>query len=634
MPVSLAAGETPGVQDRWDGGMNMYEPGANQYRDAKNIVIRDGKPTTRPGVRDYLAADGGFVAGFWFNEENARHNDATHTGFWFPFSFVRSPWGSVQGCQLIRLSIHSENKVIFAVGGAIFIYERGYVTEVGCSESIGSDESLEFVQANDTVYLFRSGDNPPLYWDGGDDGFVLVPDATVGDDIPHADNGLYHEGGRMWCSVDDDVYASAVLDFTEFDSVYRKWSIRRGSGEQGVILYPFHEDTILAFKKESISALVKVNAALLGSSKLSDYVQRQTVCEKTGAAAKWAIVTLGEDVLYLGYGGIYSLRRNFENKIEMDPVAMSEPIQSYIDRINWDAVSCACATTHRNYAIFAVPVDKSITNNLLIVYDRQTNGGRGAWVGVWESPVLNPVRFFHDGDKLIFLSADNIVREMFTNDPWDSENPYRDTPQYDTDKLYEPGEVCGFEYDGDRIWQAIVPTQGNAPPDTDYWEEVTDQWAYYDIESFVETRMPYGQGQPPMRRGPIEVLYRHCNPKVTISILCHDPGTEETVRGDIEYDRTEWDVADKGTWDNTNANLDFNDPYRKDYALLVGQDGIMADSNGLRGGAWQTHAEVFQPMTVWERETWVKVRNERGKLKLLSLSMLGQVGVYGSKATS
>ena len=59
-------------QSDFSGGLNMLNPGPTQYRDALNIVIRDGQPTTRPGIRAYLATDGGWLAGFWFNEENAK----------------------------------------------------------------------------------------------------------------------------------------------------------------------------------------------------------------------------------------------------------------------------------------------------------------------------------------------------------------------------------------------------------------------------------------------------------------------------------------------------------------------------------------------------------------------------------
>jgi len=603
--------------------MNCLNPRENQFKDGKNLIIRDGWPTTRPGVRMYLAALGGYLSGFWFNQDAEKFNDTDHTGFWFPFDFVRTILGTetIQGCNLIRLSIHSENKIIFAVGGAIYLYEKGgYVTEISTEVEIDEAEQLDFVQANDEVYLFRGETvgNTELVWRASapDSGFVAL-EAPTGDAIKPSASGLYH-AGRMWIANGDDVLASDILAFNEYDYTYQSWAPWRLREGAGVFVYPFHEDGILLFKKNSVAVLTGTNRPILTGTHMSDNVTIEVVDNKTGALARNGIVTVGEDVWFLGYNGIYSLKRNVQNRIERDPVAVSAPIQPYIDRINWETASCSCAAFFKNYVIFAVPVDGSTRNNMLLVYDKLLE----AWSGPWESATLNPVRFFIDEDKLIFLSADHKVKIMFSDDPWDSEDPYHDTPTYDAAKTYEPGELCYYENAGDRVYRCIATSLNNLPTDTTYFEEETDVRSLYDIESWIETRVFKPDNiSGPNRYSRGEVMFEHQNPLITLAIKGNDHQTEQTIFSGQEYPYTEWDIV-HADWDETNADLNATDPHRKDYTLFVPEDGIYMDEDGLWAGVWEEHTMRFIPMLVSLWGLAVKITNTRGKLRLKSVALM------------
>jgi len=608
-------------QNDFSGGMNCLAPAEKQFKDGLNLIIRDGYPTTRPGVRMYMAAMGGYISGFWFNQDAEKFNDADHTGFWFPFDFVRTILGTetIQGCALIRLSCHDENKIIFGIGGAIFLYEKGgYVTEVPTSETIGATEELDFVQANNKVTLFRGEDETELVWDGDDDesGFVALA-TPVGDAIKPSASGVYH-GGRLWITNGDDVYASDILDLHEYDYTNQCWSAWRLREEAGVYLFPFHEDGLLLFKKKGVALLTGTNAVIVTGTTMADYVRVQVVDDKTGALARNAIVSVGEDVWYLGYNGIYSLKRNVQNKIERDPTAVSVPVQPYIDRINWGAAGCACATFYKNHVIFAVPVDGSTTNNMLLVYDKI----REAWCGPWTSSALNPVKFFQDDDKLIFLSADHKVRIMFTDDPWDSETPYSDTPAYSATKTYEPGELVYYANPGDRIYRCTATSLDNLPSDADFWEEETDVRSLYDIESWIQTRVIKPENiSGPIRYSRAEVLFDHQNPLTTLSILSEEHGTEQAIFADRTYPYTEWDIV-RDDWDETNTDLNANEPHRKDYTLFVPESGIYMDPDGLYAGVWEQHALRFIPITISLWGLAIKIRNTRGKLKLKNIMMM------------
>lgn len=603
----------------------MLAPQDTQFADGRNIIIRDGTVTTRPGIQRYLKVDGGWLAGFWFNQDNAKANDATHTGFWFPFDFVYSPWGStVQGVAMIRLSFHTENKIIFAAGGFCYMYADGYLVGIPCNPALDASKTVDFVQANDAIYLFTDEDTAPLVWDGADVGFVAVAAPGAGDPIQNASTAIFH-AGRMWMFRDQyDVFCSDLLDMTKWDYTNRSWSIEYGDGDPLVALYPFHEDSILVFKQRSVHLLSGVNAIIQQGTQLSDYVSRRTIDTLSGALSRNAIVTIGEDVWYLGFGGIWSFFRNQQNKIERQPVAVSMLIQPYIDRINWTYASRACATVHDNYVLFAVPLDGSTKNNAVLVYDRNAAGGNGAWLGVWDSVPLQPVRFMHDNEKLIALCEDMIVRQLFCDDPWDSDNPFIDTPAWSATPVYEPGDLVFYAEAGDQIWRCLQTCQNTTPgiANAAYWELVDEPWGLYDIQSeFTSRKFQVPPGSSAMTFGMGEVQFSHQNPRIDLAIQGRDLGTEQTIFAGQEYPQEEYDIADTPDWDPTNVNMDFADPHRKDYTLIVDGDAGIYCADDIWVGVWENHGLRFIPFMASDRAIIVKVTNSRGKLKLRSIML-------------
>ena len=236
----MPRGDSPNAQfigqRDFGGGMNALDPDANQYRDGINVVIRDRYPRTRPATRrSWTSETAGVIPGFFFNEEGAKYNDATHTGFWFDFDFIRSAWdlGGIQGLEVIRFSEETQETIIFVSQGIVFLHRRGWADIVSTEVSLANDEVITFTMYNDRVIMWRGEELEPMYWDGTDAGFLLVGSADTGDDIPYCSEGLFHVDGRLWAYRDrDDVYASDVLDFNDWDYVYQLFSIRRGDGDE------------------------------------------------------------------------------------------------------------------------------------------------------------------------------------------------------------------------------------------------------------------------------------------------------------------------------------------------------------------------------------------------------------------
>ena len=79
----------------FSGGMNMISPVLkdNEYRYSENFSIRNGVLQTRGGIRRaFPILSWWWNEQFYFNEDNAKYNDGSHTGFWFG-DFVRLRYG-------------------------------------------------------------------------------------------------------------------------------------------------------------------------------------------------------------------------------------------------------------------------------------------------------------------------------------------------------------------------------------------------------------------------------------------------------------------------------------------------------------------------------------------------------------
>jgi len=361
----------------------------------------------------------------------------------------------------------------------------------------------------------------------------------------------------------------------------------------------------------------------VGGEQLSDFIRAVVVDVDVGLVAKRALVTVGEDVWFLGYGGIYSMRRNMQNRLERQAVAVSSPVQPYIDRINWGAVGCAAATVYDNYVIFAVPIDEATVNNAWLVYDLlapASDGSRGAWCGLWESagPIMGVVDFFHADGELWFLDSQGIIRKAFVDVPWDSDLPFDDVPEYD-EAVYYQVDTLVFAQVGseERIYKAIVGGVGNAVADTDYWERVVDAQHALDIEMRLRTRQ-FGRelGKAPVRLGRGEVLFSHQDPKVSVDILSEDYATEKNLVTDQKYSQVEYDIADLADWDPETDADGFHDPHRQDYTVLLSSDGVLIGSLGIVLGIWETHSVRFLKRLVNDRSFALEITNKRGKLRV------------------
>jgi len=619
-------------QVKFDGGMNQLEPAANQFLWGKNIVIRDGHVTTRPGIRRAFK-NSGFKEGFYFNEDAAKWNDATHTGFWFPFDFVGTIWNSIQGAEVIRLPVDEFEVLIVVQDGKCYVNNTGVVKEIATSVTLGTDEVINFTQANNFIFMWRGEDLAPLYWDGTATGFIAVPDADTQSNIPNSVDAVYLLS-RIWAFRDrSEVGASDVLDFNDWDRVFSVFNLAPGDGDELVALWPFHDDKLIAFKKNRIFGMDGLTGATLSSS-----LTTQVIDTKRGAVGPDAMVTFGEHVAFMGSGQVYDMIRNEENRMRGIDVPLSWQIPYLMTRISWDdadAIDGIAAVDHDNYLLFAVPFDASGVNTAILVYDLLANGGQGGWCGYWQSGQTKVKKWLKIRGQLYFLGYDGVIREMFVDVPWDSDpdDVFIDTESYDAAKQYYINDLVYNNSTGtDQIYKAVRDSLAVALTDTDYWLLLADPVHAYDIETELVTREYRFDDVTPKITDKTEFLFRHQDPEIDLYVRAEDYQTEQSLFSGIEFSRVEYDIVNTTDWDDTNTNGDFRDPHRKDYTVYWPTGGTMyMDQTGIDFGIWEEHTLRFIARLMNDRAFALRMVSTRGKVSVRSILTAGRLKAFAAK---
>ena len=660
--------QVPDGQTDFSGGMRMIgELGPSEYRYGRNIIVRNGDARTRPGVRrQFKINSAGFNEAFFFNQENEKYNDTDHTGFWFAFDFVGTTWKDIQGMTFFRFLSDTTARQLVVSDGTVFIHNKGYVTTIDTAEVLTTSETIVFVQGNNKVVMLRSSGNP-LFWDGAaqSSGFQSFTSPGTSNRIPLAANGEYMYSRLLLIKDRDDVYVSDSLDFDTYDYTDQLFSVRRGDGDELMAIVPFKKKYAIAFKKNSISVLTGLNefVDVAGGDTLANHVEVETLSTTVGIVGSKAYAVRGEEIYFLSYKGVTSVSRSAEGEMRGEDIPLSAPIQPLIDEINWQYAYKAVGAIFNNYLLFSVPTGSSTLNNKTLVYDFLAANGQGAWVSEWTSDMLRPVQYFEDNEKLYFLNQDGALKIMWSDDSWDTEDVFDDVSEHDISVVYNEGDRCYSDLYGEKIiYRCLFENKNTVTSNTTYWVPETDVQNLFHIDSEIWAAFyVHGDEVSPKRWSRGEIVFAHHDPKISVTIEDEDYGTLETLYSDKTYSQTSYDIAGVSAWGSHNAALDFGDPHRQDYALMLDTagrqytieelsnnftmndlilhgipasgffDGMFIDKNGIDLDVHETHSLPFIPRLVNNRSFSLRIRNTQGKIRLKSIILIAQQSHFAKR---
>ena len=417
------------------------------------------------------------------------------------------------------------------------------------------------VQANNYLYLFRGDEQTPLRWNGQwDSDFELVPDTslpTTYGSIPKSDQATYYQN-RLWVrSGKDNVAASDVLAFTDYDPVANEFSINTGNSDYVVSTFPFGTNTLVVFKNKSILALNNVEGSLLD-------VTTTEVTRQVGLIGINAVTSIGPDLAYVSYGNINLLTlTSTNNALQHKTLPLSARIRKIMDRVNWEVGDKISLGYWSNRLYVALPLDNSLFCNSVVVYNFITE----QWFGEWA---------FND----------------------------------DMNMCIQGWQVVG--YLGLQRLHAI--TEDGRIFVTDEGQNDISGTTLCEISTQLVTRAYDTDGLNHIqRRMHLDVASNR--PKFSVATFTEGASEESVLITDQTYSRADsWKYADSA-YDLTNANNDYNRAYRKDYS--TGPNSIQPGT----GFEPEMTQELRLPLISRRqgRLSWIEVTNTQGFISVMSV---------------
>lgn len=473
---------------------------------------------------------------------------------------------------------------------SVGFYANGFT---GKSISLGAytvTAQSTIVQANNYVYLFRGPNDAPLYWDGNWSGtFALVPPTSLPASfasIPNSNQATYYQN-RLWV-IDgkDEVAASDVLEFTDYDPIANELFIDTGNSDYLVATFPFGQNSLIAFKNKSIKLIQNIQGALSDPITGLPIATVTEITRQVGLVGINSVTSIGPDLAYVSNENINLLTlTSTNNSLQHKTLPLSTRIRKIMNRVNWEVGEKISLGYWSNKLYVALPLDNSLVCNAVVVYNFTTENWYGEWS--FDSTINMCIQSWQVVDYL-------GVQRMHA--------------------ITEDGRIFVTDEGQNDISGATVA-------------EISTQLV---TRAYDTSNLNHFQ-----RRAYIDLATNR--PKTSVSAFTEGASEESVLLTDQTYSRAQsWKFADS-TYNLTNSSNDFNRAYRKDYSTgpLGGNNPSPPVPNqpatGLQTGTG------FQPEMTQElrlpiisrrqgRLSWLEITNTQGFISVMSLGYEARSG--------
>jgi hypothetical protein len=282
---------------------------------------------------------------------------------------------------------------------------------------IDAADLVELYQAQGIgyVYILRGENKSVLRWDGATT--IATPTAGTHHNYPPSRHGIYY-GNRHIVQTDrNTIKVSHYLEDNHW-SALDVFTINDGSSDTLVAICPWTLNEFVIFMRNSIFYA----AAGVGANSIGDPAQEndsyiKSLASDIGCIAKGSIVQAGGGIIFLSDNGVYILNpagagngaANTPEGMRLLTLAepLSAPISDIIGRINFNAVDKAVAAYWENRYYLSVPLDDSLKNNVVLVYNFINKA--------WESVDTYPTNASIDNDQPATFSTASYSGSGFIN---------------------------------------------------------------------------------------------------------------------------------------------------------------------------------------------------------------------------
>lgn len=334
-------------------------------------------------------------------------------------------------------------------------------------ETITTQDGCDVQAGVDKVFISRGFNKRPLVWDLAVT-VIAMPAAGAGHEFPSCESILYyanrfivtgkHHAETNVLRNNDTISVSNFLDYEHFDAL-DAFTINNGSNDRIVGVAPWTLNEFLVFMRNSIFYVGVGTSRYVSGDPLSADSYVRTLATDIGCSARKSVVQANGGVFFLSDNGVYFLQPQPASAESMKLLTMADPISAPIDdviqRINRTYAYRSVATYWNNRYYLAVPVDGSVDNNVVLVYN--------FILKQWESIDTFPAGF--DVFDFVIAKKDNQRRMygvdtdqgifLFEELEHDEYGPATGTPIL---PFYIPETLGASEYQSNEI-QSILKTR-------------------------------------------------------------------------------------------------------------------------------------------------------------------------------
>lgn len=208
--------------------------------------------------------------------------------------------------------------------------------------------------------------------------------------IPPADNSNQYPGTPIFSDT-IMVSNSLAIGSGQWNNVTRSFRIGNGDGQAVIALASIQDQTLCAFKSNSIWLANTSDTSNVFNFKADQATA--ALSQGIGIVGRDAWCAYGNDLLFMAQDGIRSVQRMQAAAGQWQLSApLSLPIQDVIASINWAYAFQIVAKKYQEFAFFFVPTGISAVNNTVIVYNGRLNTFVGTFTN-WNGQAVEITRF-------------------------------------------------------------------------------------------------------------------------------------------------------------------------------------------------------------------------------------------------
>ena len=289
-------------------------------------------------------------------------------------------------------------------------------------EVVAAGDGASFVQSMEKLILFRGKNKTPLEWDGdysSPTDFVVKANASPGAgriQCPNTDYGVFFRNRLIIPQPTDSAYSLIMSDLLDTDNYYpaeSQFRISKGSADKLVGFYPYQEDQLIVFMRNSIHMINNIAT----TSAANTY----EITRQHGCVARKSIAQSGPQTFFLSDNGVIVLSPGTDpakglgvaiSKVSGETIPMSRQIQDQFDKVNFDHADKSCGIVYDNKYYLACPTLSSSVPNAVFVYDLISS----SWISVDSYPAMSGSLAFHVNDWVVSMhdnSSDPPKRRLF-----------------------------------------------------------------------------------------------------------------------------------------------------------------------------------------------------------------------------